>query len=75
MLVTIKEASNFIVLFRFQKSEVRSKITVFLDFIGKFLVCLSVTELITAKWFDAEVREDALGEVLHCKVYFFFQGR
>lgn len=65
MLVTRKETSNFIVLFRFQKSEVRSKTTVFPHFLGKFLLCLSVTELITAKWFDAEVRGDALEEVLY----------
>lgn len=65
MLVTVKETGDFIVLFRFQKSEVRNKITVFIVFIGKSLICLSVTELISAKWFDAEVREDALEEALY----------
>lgn len=48
----------------------RNKVTVFIDFIGKFLICLSVTELITAKWFDAEVREGALEEVLCSEVYY-----
>lgn len=43
----------------------RNKITVFIVFIGKSLICLSVTELISAKWFDAEVREDALEEALY----------
>lgn len=52
-------------MFRFQKSEVASKITVFLDFTGTVLIGLTVTELITAKCFDAEVREDALEEVLY----------
>lgn len=73
MLVTVKETGDFIVLFRFQKSEVMNKITVFIVFIGKSLICLSVTELISAKWFDAEVREDALEEALYWEVYFSFK--
>lgn len=32
-----------------------------------------MTELITAKWFVAEVREDALEEVLYWEVYFSFK--
>lgn len=33
----------------------RNKITVFIDFIGE-VICINVTQLMTAKWFDAEVR-------------------
>lgn len=32
----------------------RNKITTFIDFIGKFLI-INVTQLMTAKWFDADV--------------------
>lgn len=45
----------------------------FLDFIGKFLIGISVTELITAKWFDAEVRKDALEKVLYGEIYLSFK--